>query len=76
MVTLRYFLHVQIGNCPLHEAVSTNRVHNGTVAALLAAPGGSSVVNTANQVSDRVILSSLVATDDWCNSGVVGLFHR
>jgi len=30
--------------------VSTDRTPNGTVAALLAAPGGSSVVNRANKV--------------------------
>ena len=43
--------HAQIGNCPLHEAVSESGTPNALVTALLAAPGGSSVVNRANQVS-------------------------
>lgn len=43
-----HVLYTQIGNYPLHEAVSKNR--GSAVTPLLATPNGASVVNTANLV--------------------------
>ena len=60
------FFLAQIGNCPLHEAVSTNRAPNGTVTTLLAAPGGSSVVNRANKVSSLSFCSKLQLMNGIC----------
>ena len=51
-------MYTQIGNCPLHEAVSKNRAH--AVTLLLAAPNGTSVVNSANKVNHMTIVSELL----------------